>query len=53
MTRANTLQDLMLCDHIIQSNNVADYGTFDVASMKEIVISGYDAASKVLEKIKE
>ena len=53
MTRANMLQDLMLCDHIIQSNNVADYGTFDVASMKEIVISGYDSASKVLEKIKK
>lgn len=52
MTRANTLQDLQLCDYIIQSNNVADYGTFDVNSMKDIIVCGYDSACKVFENLK-
>lgn len=50
MTKANTLQDLMLCDHIIQSSDLAHYSTFDVAQMKKIAICGYDAACRVLER---
>lgn len=50
MMKANALQDLSLCDIVVQSAGLADYKTFDVASMKKIVTSGYDAACRVLEK---
>ncbi len=49
MMKANALQDLTLCDLVVQSAGMADYNTFDVASMKKIVTSGYDAACRVLE----
>lgn len=49
MMKANALQDLTLCDYVVQSAGLADYNTFDVASMKKIVTSGYDAACLVLE----
>lgn len=49
MMKANVLQDLNLCDYVVQSQGLAQFGTFDMASMKRITIAGYDAACKVLE----
>lgn len=51
MAKGNTLQDLMLCDYIVQSGDMANYGTFDVNSMKKIALCGYDSACRVLEKM--
>lgn len=49
--KANVLQDLELCDFVIQNQNLSRYGTFSVAEMDKIILEGYDAASPVIEKI--
>jgi len=51
MAKANTLQDIMLCDHMFQSSQIAGYKAFDVSSMRKITIHGYDTACRVLEKL--
>lgn len=51
MAKANTLADINMCDHIIQSEGLAQYGTFDIHRMQTIIRYGYDAACRVLEKI--
>lgn len=53
MAKANTLQDLLICDHVIQSSTMANYGAFDINSMKNITMCGYESACKVLDKIKK
>ena len=50
MLKANIAQDLRLCDHIIQVNDLSSVSTFELSSLKKCVMSGYDAAMKVLEK---
>lgn len=50
MAKSNTLQDLNLCDYVVQTPALARFSTFDMASMHKIVVAGYDAASRVLEK---
>ncbi len=49
-SKANTLQDLHLCDYIIQTPQTADMKVFDISQMRKISLIGYDAASRVLEK---
>lgn len=51
MTKANTINDLKICDHVIQSQGLAHYGTFSLSSMKKIIVEGYDSASRLFEKI--
>lgn len=51
MMKANVLQDLELCDFIIQNQNLSQYSTFSVAAMDKIILEGYDAASPVIEKL--
>ncbi|MDE7380802.1 MAG: patatin-like phospholipase family protein [Muribaculaceae bacterium] len=51
MTKANTLQDLQLCDHVITLNQGTSIGTFDLTAMEEAVRKGYDDACVVLENI--
>ena len=51
MLKANTPQDIRLCDHVINVHNVTGVNTFDLSSLKMGVVAGYEAASKVLEKI--
>lgn len=50
MSKANTLQDLRLCDHIIQSSIMSQYKTFQLSILHKAVKHGYDAACRVLEK---
>ena len=50
MLKANIAQDLRLCDHIIQINELSTVSTFELSSLKKGVMAGYDAAMKVLEK---
>ncbi len=49
MTKANTLQDINLCDYMIQPTELTDVGTFEVSRLNEAVEIGYAAASKALE----
>ncbi|MCM1152753.1 MAG: patatin-like phospholipase family protein [Muribaculum sp.] len=50
MAKANTVQDLELCDNIISVTQVHKVGTFALKSMRKAVANGYDEACKILEK---
>lgn len=50
MSKANTLQDLSLCDIVIQPKSLDGIGTFDLSVIRNVVSCGYDAACRVLEK---
>lgn len=52
MMKSNTLQDLRLCDYIIEVPNMSNVKTFDLTSLRRNVTLGYDAACRVLEKYK-
>ena len=49
--KANALQDLELCDFIVQNRNLSQYSTFSVKEMDRIILEGYDAACPVIEDI--
>lgn len=51
MLKANLAQDLRLCNHIIQINDLNEVSTFELSSLKKGVMAGYDGAMKVLEKL--
>jgi len=51
MMKSNTPQDLRLCDHVIEIENMSDVGTFDLSSLKKCITYGYDSTCRVLEKI--
>ena len=50
MSTANSLQDIQMCDVLIQTEQLSKYSTFDINSMKKITTHGYDCACKALEK---
>lgn len=49
MSKANTLQDLSLCDYVIQSREARQFRTFDLKALEKAIIIGYDCTSRVLE----
>lgn len=49
--KANVLQDLELCDYVVQNQNLSRYKTFSVTEMDKIILEGYEAAAPVIEKI--
>lgn len=51
MNKSNVPQDLRLCDHVIQINDVSHVSIFDLSALQKGVMAGYDAAMRVLEKI--
>lgn len=51
MSKANTLQDINLCDYMIQPAELSGVGTFEVARMNEAIEIGYDCACRVLEQV--
>lgn len=53
MSKANTPQDIRLCDHVINITKVLGVSTFDLKALKHGVASGYEAACHVLEKVLE
>lgn len=53
MLKANTPQDIRLCDHVVNVHNVTGVNAFELSSLRKGVVAGYDAASRVLEKISE
>ena len=50
--KANVLQDLNLCDYIIAPDDVAKTKTFDLGSIDTMMLKGYEAACRVLDKVK-
>lgn len=52
MAKANVLQDINLCDHVIMPQPIVDSKTFDLSNLRKNVTIGYDAACRVLENIK-
>lgn len=51
MSKANTLQDLNLCDYVIQPKDTAQFSTFELKALRKAVRIGYDAAIEVLKTI--
>ena len=51
MLKANTPQDIRLCDHVVNVHNVTGVNTFDLSSLQKGIVAGYDAASRMLEKL--
>lgn len=51
MSKANTLQDLNLCDYVIQPSETANLGTFDLKALRKAVKIGYDETCRVLETV--
>lgn len=51
MSKANTLPDIHICDHIFTADELTKMKTFDLTSIKDTVSYGYEVASRVLEKI--
>ncbi|MDE6246322.1 MAG: patatin-like phospholipase family protein [Muribaculaceae bacterium] len=49
MSKANTLQDLNICDFVVRTSGSARFGTFDLHALQKAVKIGYDATCKVLE----
>lgn len=47
--KSNTPQDLRLCDYVIENEQLAQVGTFDLSSINKGVTAGYDSACRVLE----
>lgn len=50
MMKANTPQDLRLCDYVIENPELVNVGTFQLSGLAKAVDAGYDAACRVLEK---
>ncbi len=51
MAKSNTLQDINLCDYMIQPVELTGVGTFEISRLNEAVEIGYDAACKVIERV--
>lgn len=51
MTKANTLQDIRLCDRVITISSLSHIRTFDLSALHHGVSVGYETACRVLEKI--
>ena len=51
MMKANTPQDVRLCDHVIEISQLSSVRTFDLTSLRRGVTVGYDAACRVLDKV--
>ena len=49
--KANTVDDIKLCDWILEIDSVLKYKTFDLKKAKEIYNIGYVEMHKALEKI--
>lgn len=49
MAKSNTLQDINICDYMIQPAELSSFSTFDLSCMDQAIEIGYEAASIVLE----
>lgn len=49
MAKSNTLQDIKLCDYLIQPAGISIYGTFDLKIFRSAMDRGYTETMKLLE----
>lgn len=50
MSKANTLQDLELCDYVVRTPGSSKFSTFDLSALREGVRLGYECTCKVLDE---
>jgi NTE family protein len=50
MFRANTLEDRLLCDILVETKDVGNYKTFDLENVSQIAHIGYNAAVGAFDK---
>jgi NTE family protein len=50
MFRANTLEDRLLCDILVETKDVSSYKTFDLENVSRIALIGYNAAVEAFDK---
>lgn len=50
MAKSNTLQDINLCDYLIQPTGISMFGTFDLGIFRAAMESGYRETMTLLEK---
>jgi NTE family protein len=50
MFRANTLEDRLLCDILVETKDVSSYKTFDLENVSQIARIGYNAAVDAFDK---
>lgn len=51
MLKANMPQDMKLCDYVINVHSVTGVKAFEISALQRGIVAGYEAASRVLEKI--
>ncbi|MDE6444100.1 MAG: patatin-like phospholipase family protein [Muribaculaceae bacterium] len=51
MTKANTPQDIRLCDHVITIDSLSHIKTFELSALRHGVKVGYETGCRALEKI--
>lgn len=51
MAKANTLQDINLCDYVISPRKIVQTKTFEITAMRKNVMYGYEVACEVLENM--
>ena len=49
MAKSNVINDIKLCDYVIQNPQLSNYSTFNISDSDDIVRRGYDAACRTLE----
>jgi predicted acylesterase/phospholipase RssA/glycosidase len=49
--RANTLEDRMMCDVLIETEETSGYKTFDLENVESIANAGYEAALEAFDKV--
>ena len=49
MAKSNVINDIKLCDYVIQNPQLSKYSTFNISDSDDIVRRGYDAACRTLE----
>lgn len=49
ITKSTAINDLKLCDYVVQNPSLSRFKTFGMSEMKKIIVEGYDAACPVIE----
>lgn len=50
MSKSNTLQDIQMCDKVVNLRQVSHVGTFELKAMQQTVNTGYDLTCRMLEE---
>lgn len=51
MTKTNAVPDMLLCDHVIQVQDIAHYNVFNLREVEKIYTLGYQATKRLLQQL--